>query len=610
MNGTPVALVFDVKLAAIALDYDGTIALNDIMDASVRTAIAAARDAGIAVVLATGRRLDDLRRAAGDLTCFDVVVAENGAVVDFPLRGRHVVLGHPPPPEFVAELGRRGVICQAGEALVEADASAFATLIEVIHALELPLVLTFNRGRVMALPQAIGKSTGLRHALTTLRISIHNTIAIGDAENDHDLLDACEVGAAVAWGSRTLRAAADDVIEGTGPGAVAEYIRRLAETRELPSGRMGRRKLLLGRQHDGTAVSVAVRGRPVLIAGEPGTGKSWIAGLMCEQLILQGYCLCVIDPEGDYADLEALPGVIRLGGEDPPPNARELTRALRHADVTVVVDLSRMRHREKLEYVGNVMDLLLRLRRQTGLPHRIVLDEAHYLIARQPAWARDVVELQGQTLVTYRVSSVAGAIDLPPEAVIVVTKESDPAEIDTLRELCRHTGANVPSSVFRDLLVNEAAMLPGAEESCGSVVRFQIAPRLTAHVRHRTKYLDMPVGDGQAFVFTADGCGVARAHTLKEFGGLLLALPAPVVAGHLKRHDFSRWIERVFRDGILAARVRTLEACVDTEAVRDIVVDIDQTIRARYERVPSDLTFPDGRTESDGATQSVDHVEV
>jgi hydroxymethylpyrimidine pyrophosphatase-like HAD family hydrolase len=106
-----------MKLAAIALDYDGTIAVNDVMEPAVRTAIGEARDAGIAVILATGRRLEDLRRVAGDLSCFDVVVAENGAVVDFPLRGRHIILGHPLPTGFVDELRRRGVPCEPGEAL-------------------------------------------------------------------------------------------------------------------------------------------------------------------------------------------------------------------------------------------------------------------------------------------------------------------------------------------------------------------------------------------------------------------------------------------------------------------------------------------------------------
>ena len=224
------------------------------------------------------------------------------------------------------ELNRRGLAFEAGECLVEADAAASGTIIDVIHALQQPLVLTFNRGRVMVLPQAIGKSTGLREALTTLRLSIHNTIAIGDAENDHDLLDACEVGTAVEWGSPALVAVADDMIRGGGPEAAAGYIREMARRGELTAEQMGRRRILLGHQHDGTAVSLAVRGRPVVIAGEPGTGKSWLAGLMCEQLILQGYSLCVVDPEGDYASLEALPDVVVLGGDDPPP-----TRGSSHA---------------------------------------------------------------------------------------------------------------------------------------------------------------------------------------------------------------------------------------------------------------------------------------
>jgi hypothetical protein len=501
------------------------------------------------------------------------------------------VLGHPPDATFVAELRRRGISCEAGEAIVEASAADSPALIEIIHALELPLVLTFNRGRVMALPQAVGKSTGLQHALHTLRISVHNAIAIGDAENDHDMLDLCEVGVAVEWGSAALRAAADEVIRGPGPPAVGGYLRNTGGIGELTAAQMGRRRILLGHRHDGAAVNLAVRGRPVLIAGEPGTGKSWLAGLLCEQLILQGYSLCVIDPEGDYATLETLPGVVLLGGEDPPPTARELTRALRHPDVSVVVDLSKMRHREKMQYLITVMDLLMRLRDQTGLPHRILVDEAHYLIARNPGWAQHRAMLRGLTLVTYHVSTLTQTLNLPDDVVVLVTKETDPHEIESLRRACGKGGAPVPAGAFRDLLVNEAAILPGPEEACGSVVRFQIGPRLTSHVRHRTKYLDMPVDESHAFVFSDRTRPVARAQTLKEFVGLLTALPASLVQSHLERHDFSRWIEGVFRDGVLAARVRLIEGRSGTEPIADMVADIDQTIRARYERVPSGLSI-------------------
>jgi hypothetical protein len=99
----------------------------------------------------------------------------------------------------------------------------------------------------------------------------------------------------------------------------------------------------------------------------------------------------------------------------------------------------------------------------------------------------------------------------------------------------------------------------------------------------------MPVDEGQAFVFTANGAPAARARTLKEFVGLLAALPPRVLEGHLRRRDFSRWIGDVFRDGPLAARVRTLETSVSTELPTDIAAEVDQAIRARYERMPSDF---------------------
>ena len=339
-----------MKFAALALDYDGTIAVDGVFDPAVREAVAEARRRGIVVILVTGRQLPDLHRVAGDLTCFDVIVGENGAVLEFPSSGRHVVVGHAPNPTFLQELTRRGVPFAAGESVVEADANWAGTILEVIRSLEQPLILAFNRGRLMVLPQAVAKSTGLRHALLALRVSIHNTVAIGDAENDHDLLEACEVGVAVEWGSAALRAVADEVIAGTGPSAVADYIRRVSQQPRLSAGQMGRRRLILGRQYNGDEVSLAVRGRTILIAGEPGTGKSWLAGLLCEQSILQGYCVCIIDPEGDYRSLEALPSVITLGGDDPPPHARELLRALRHPDVSVIIDLSKLSHREKREY--------------------------------------------------------------------------------------------------------------------------------------------------------------------------------------------------------------------------------------------------------------------
>ena len=46
-----------------------------------------------------------------------------------------------------------------------------------------------------------------------------------------------------------------------------------------------------GHTEGGSEFSLAVRGRNVLIISKTNSGKSWLAGLLCERLILHGYSL-------------------------------------------------------------------------------------------------------------------------------------------------------------------------------------------------------------------------------------------------------------------------------------------------------------------------------
>ena len=357
-----------MKLGVIALDYDGTTAQHDRLDPGVRDAIADARTRGITVLIVTGRSLDELRRVAGDLHFVDVVVAENGAVIHFPGNDYTTALAPAVPVALVDELERRGIAATSGRCLVDCATADALQILDVIRQMELPLVLAFNRSRVMVLPQGVSKATGLQVALDMLRLSPRNAVAVGDAENDHALLQLAEVGAAVEWGSQALQAAADLMIGGTGPSAVAEFVRTIATSGRMPIPPKPRRRLRLGHTEDGREFSLAVRGRNVLIAGDARSGKSWIAGLLCEQLILHGYSMCVLDAEGDYRSLEALPGVTILGGEDPPPTPLGLLSALRYPDRSVVIDLSRVAHDEKIDYIRSVLPALNVMRRRTGTP--------------------------------------------------------------------------------------------------------------------------------------------------------------------------------------------------------------------------------------------------
>ena len=579
-----------MKFSVLALDYDGTIAREAGLDPDVRAAIADVRAQGITVVLVSGRILSDLERVAGDLGFVDAVVAENGAVLCFP-NGHARLLGPPPPEVFLAELRRRGITFSAGQCIVEAEAASAQSILAVIRKLELPLVLLFNRSRLMVLSQSISKATGLRAALTALRLSVHNAIGIGDAENDHDLLTACELGVAVAWGSRALQAVADEVLQGDGPSAVAAYIRQAAKKERLPPDLLGRHSITVGTSEDGHRVTVPIRGYNVLITGGPQSGKSWGTGLLCEQLILQGYCVWVVDPEGDYSTLESLPGVVVMGGGASPPASGELEQALRHPDVSVVVDLSHMPFQDKQGYLDSLLPMLASYRRSTGLPHLIVIDEAHYFLSAPNVLQLMHFDLRAYLLVTYRPwdlhPDVRKAID-----VVVTAGMSDPQSLDALLAMAGGAGANPElKEVVRGLSLNEAAILPGPVTG-DKTLPFKLLPRLTLHVRHRVKYFDVSVGEGQGFVFTSDGKPVGTpARTLREFVSALASLPPAVMGGYANRGDFSRWISEVLRDHPLSSSVRKVEEQYRLGHIHDLGHTLATLIRERYD-LPLDINVP------------------
>jgi len=242
-----------VKVSVIAVDYDGTIASNGRAHPTALDAIRDARSRGIVVVLVTGRILSDLKRSLPEHDIFDGIVAENGAVLAFSNGGVRT-LGRPPPRKLFDALCRRRVPVTFGECVIEADASVAWNLLSLVRELELPLTLHFNRNRVMLLPQDITKASGLREMLTMLRVSLRNCVSIGDAENDYSMLEVCEIGAAVEWGSKSLHDIADDIIRGEPETAVAQYICRISANSKLPPDRSDRRRILLGYTEDQEAV--------------------------------------------------------------------------------------------------------------------------------------------------------------------------------------------------------------------------------------------------------------------------------------------------------------------------------------------------------------------
>jgi hydroxymethylpyrimidine pyrophosphatase-like HAD family hydrolase len=212
-----------MRWKALATDFDGTLAHNGIVVEPAKQGLTRLREAGVKIILVTGRELADFAMLDIPLSTFDLVIAENGALFHDPRSGEVRGLGSPPPEHFVAELMRRGVQPLSVGASIIATVEPFEKdALELIKEMGLEHQVIFNKGAVMILPPGVNKATGLEVALAKLEIAPDDVVAVGDAENDHALLKMCGLAVAVENAIPSLKERADWVtVEPAGDGLAA-----------------------------------------------------------------------------------------------------------------------------------------------------------------------------------------------------------------------------------------------------------------------------------------------------------------------------------------------------------------------------------------------------
>ena len=142
-------------------------------------------------------------------------------------------------------------------------------------------------------------------------------------------------------------------------------------------------------------------------------------------------------------------------------------------------------------------------------------------------------------------------------------------------------------ATLKSLTNSEVVLLPGSEEAEGKLRRFKLFPRMTQHVRHKTKYFDLHLVPGGEFIFTDRGRAIGSpARSLKQFVFLLSSMPTAALGEHARRGDFSRWIGDVFHDHRLASDVRKIENQHRLGYMDDVREPIASLIQERYSFSP------------------------
>jgi hypothetical protein len=434
----------------------------------------------------------------------------------------------------------------------------------------------------MMVPPGISKGTGGRQAMQVLGLSFQDVLALGDAENDLELFEVCGWAACPGNGVQELKDRADWVFPGENGHGIAQAIVGPILGDRLSLAASPRHRVPIGWcARTSEAATVPARGVNVLILGDTLSGKSWLAGAFVERLVDRRYSVCVIDPEGDYRVLGAFPGVSWVEVRDEAEWRRAFDRLDHDTSASIVLDLSGLDHSAKSVLIGAGLSLTRERRRRSGLPHWVVLDEAHYWGG--PRGLDDMgLNSKGFCLVTYRASaltdSVWSTIDL-----MLVGHTTRAAELDRLRTV-------FPDSPTKDL-VSILPTIPGGEflliEKDGRPIAltFVAVPRTTSHVRHLGKYADSRLPAHRCFFLRrASGELVATVGSLGEFLEAIETVGDDVLAFHAARGDFSRWLREVFADRELGGRLAKLERRWSRQELHDLRGDLARLIAAAIEQ--------------------------
>ncbi|MBI2216301.1 MAG: HAD-IIB family hydrolase [Candidatus Rokubacteria bacterium] len=550
----------------LACDYDGTIADRGRLAPDTAAALRRVRESGRKVMLVTGRMLPDLRHVCPEVDAlFDAVVAENGAVLYVPDRREVKILGDAPEPRLVEALQRRQVPFDLGSAIVATTGPFADAALDAIRETGVERTLVFNKGALMLLPGGVTKGTGLDAALARMELSAHNVVAVGDAENDHAFLNLCEFAVAVADAVPALAERADFVTPGPASRGVIELIDEhvLRDAVDL-AGRARRHRLAIGETSDGHTVLLSPHATRLFVVGPSASGKSTLTGVLVERLVEQGRAVCLLDPEGDYQSLTDLEGVVVLGGKADRalPTREELAQLLRRPRSSLVLNLSAMSRAEKVQYGTQALASVAAVRGSHGLPHWLIVDEAHHVFPKDGSPATELI-LRGRDsvcLITLDVEALAAELRAAPNVVASTDLDAFNTTLTAIAEARGDGSARLPAALGGAALdAGEAAVAwldgePGAQ-------RFRVARRRVEHRRHVRKYVEGELPPHRSFYFRgANGALNLRAANLERFCKLAEGVDEQTWLWHFQRGDYSRWLREMIKDAELADEVAALEA--------------------------------------------------
>jgi energy-coupling factor transporter ATP-binding protein EcfA2 len=429
-------------------------------------------------------------------------------------------------------------------------------VLDVIKTTGLEYQVIFNKGAVMVLPPGINKAKGLHETLKDLCMAEHNTVAVGDAENDNSMLSSSECAVAVANALPQVQPIADWMTNNRQGEGVTELIEALTKsdlTTDLDS-KLTRHYLELGRLPDKSVFAISPYGQNILLAGTSGSGKTTFAAALLEKLTAKQYQYCLIDPEGDYLDL---PGVLSIGDSTQPPVIEQVIKLLTQPNESAVVCILAIPLKDRPDYFKKLLNAVLELRSNTGHPHMIIMDEAHHLVPKEndESFFNFPADFDSFLMITTKPELICHDL-LKRINIAMMMGELPNQAMSTFAALI---GENI--TMPGNVAGNISEILVWQKEQSDAFL-FKSDMPIQFLYRHKRKYATGDMGKN-SFVFKGPDHKLnLKANNLMTFIQMAEGVDDETWLYYLRRKDYSKW----FRNSVNAEELgRLTEKIEDTE---------------------------------------------
>jgi hypothetical protein len=274
-------------------------------------------------------------------------------------------------------------------------------------------------------------------------------------------------------------------------------------------------------------------------------------------MLSHDYQFCIVDPEGDYEGFETS---IVQGNQDHPPQFGEILTLLEKRFQNVIINLLAIGVDDRPKHFENFFPSLLKLRKNVGRPHWIIIDETHHLLP--DSWDRSSLfpqKIFNLLMITVHPDHISKSILQNVDTIIAIGKTPN----QTLGLFSERLGQNAPGIEFGTLEAGEAILWKVKDGK--EPFKFQSNPSKSHRKRHIRKYAEGELPPDRSFYFRgAENRLNLRAENLTSFIKLAEGVDDQTWLHHLRQHDYSRWFRQYIKDDELA------DIALEVENIRDL----------------------------------------